>query len=92
MAHVVGRIFLLAAIVLSLSACSSEPEKQWYKPSRNYTMKDFERDQAECTKGEGLDEKCMRERGWVAITADQDKGPPPMQGGPPPARPRNAPK
>ena len=82
MADVVGRIFLLAMTVVSLSACSSDSEKQWYKPARNYTVAEFQRDQAECTKNKVLDEDCMKERGWVAISADKDTGPPPMKGGP----------
>ena len=92
MADVVGRIFFLAMTALSLCACSSESEKQWYKPGRNYTVADFQRDQAECTKGKVLDEDCMKDRGWVAISGDKDTGPPPMQGGPTPSRPRYAPK
>ena len=90
MADVVGRVFLLLVAVVSLSACA-EPVKQWYKPGRNYTVADFQRDQAECTKAKVLDEDCMRERRWVAISADEDKLPP-MQGGGTPSKPRYAPK
>jgi hypothetical protein len=78
---VVGRrIFFLLVAVLSLNACSSEPEKQWYKPARNYTVAEFQRDQADCTKDKVLDEACMKERGWVAISADTATVPP-MKGG-----------
>lgn len=91
MTVVLGRIFLLAAAVVSLGACSSAPEKQWYKPGRNYTVADFQRDQAGCTKDGVFDEQCMRDRGWVAISADEDKLPP-MQGGPTPGKQRYAPK
>jgi hypothetical protein len=80
MALVVRRIFFLAVVVLSLNACSSEPEKQWYKPGRNYTVAEFQRDQAECTKNKALDEECMKERGWIAISADTYSVPP-MKGG-----------
>jgi hypothetical protein len=78
---VVRRIVFLALTVLSLAACASEQEKQWYKPGRNYTVAEFDRDQAECTKNKVLDEQCLKDRGWVAISADQDKGPPRMKGG-----------
>jgi hypothetical protein len=81
MTVVARRIFFLLVAVLSLNACSSEPEKQWYKPARNYTVAEFQRDQAECTRAKVLDEECMKQRGWVAISADTDKGPPPMKGG-----------
>ena len=92
MTGVIRRVLFLVVAALSLTACSSEPEKQWYKPGRNYSVADFERDQTACTKNKVLDEECMTDRGWVAISADTDKGPPPMQGGPTPAKPRYAPK
>jgi len=71
-------VFLLAIIALSLGACASEAGKQWYKPGDNYTVAEFQRDQRACTKNRVLDETCLRERGWVAITADDDKGPTPI--------------
>src|SRR5215831_6349445 len=39
-------MLLLATCLLSLAACASDSEKQWYKPGVSYTMADFERDQA----------------------------------------------
>jgi hypothetical protein len=66
--------------VLSLNACATETEKQWYKPGANYTMAEFHRDEAACTKNKVLDEECMKERGWVALSADKDTIAP-MQGG-----------
>jgi hypothetical protein len=72
-------MFLLAIITLSLWACSLEKGKQWYKPNDNYTVAEFERDQKACTKNRALDETCLRERGWVGITADDDKGPSPVR-------------
>ncbi len=83
MSAVTRRILLLAAIVLPLAACASTPEKQWYKPGGNYTMAEFRQDQSACTRNKVLDEECLRARGWVAISADEDKGPTPMHGGPP---------
>ena len=71
-------MFLLAITTLSLGACASETAKQWYKPGDNYTVAEFQRDQTACTKSRVLDEACLRERGWVAITADDDKGPSPI--------------
>ena len=65
-------MLLLAAYALLLTACATEPDKQWYKPGTNYTMADFQRDQAACTKNKVVDEDCLRERGWVAITPDKD--------------------
>ena len=77
---VIQRILLLAMFVFSLTACSSEPERQWYKAGVSYTMAEFQRDQAACTKDKVLDEECMKERGWIAISIDKDTiGP--MKGG-----------
>ena len=88
----VRQFSLLALTILSLAACASEPEKQWYRPGGNYTTADFRRDEADCTKNKRLDEECLRERGWIAISADQDVDTR-MQGGPGLAKPgRFAPK
>jgi hypothetical protein len=61
---------LLAAIAIAATACSLEPEKQWLKPGQSYTVADFRRDEAACTKDRKLDESCMRQRGWVALSGD----------------------
>ena len=90
MGAVARRIFLLAVTALSLTACASEPLKQWYKPGGNYTMAEFQRDEAACTQNKVLDEECLKARGWTALSADRDKGPAPMQGGPGTAKPRFA--
>ena len=74
----IRRVFLLAIAALSLGGCASEARKQWYKPGDNYTVAEFQRDRTACTKNDILDEACLRERGWVAITADDDKGPAPI--------------
>ncbi|HYB42657.1 MAG TPA: hypothetical protein VEL75_12845 [Candidatus Methylomirabilis sp.] len=72
--------FLLAIGLLSLAACSTERDKQWYKVSGNYTMADFQRDRDACTKDKLLDEDCMRGLGWASLTADEDKGPSKVEG------------
>lgn len=90
MSGVTRRILLVAVIVLPLTACASGAEKQWYKPGDKYTVAEFQRDQAACTKDKVLDEDCLKGRGWIAISADGDKGPTPMHGGPPETKRRNA--
>ena len=62
--------FLLVAIGIAASACSLAPDKQWLKPGQNYTVAEFRRDEAACTKDRRLDEECMRQRGWVALSGD----------------------
>ena len=71
-------MFLLAITTLSVGGCASETAKQWYKPGDNYTVAEFQRDRTACTKNRVLDEACLRERGWVGISADEDKGPAPI--------------
>jgi PBP1b-binding outer membrane lipoprotein LpoB len=65
-------LLLLSVAALMLAACSSsESEKQWYKPNVNYTTADFERDRVACTdKRKVLDEGCMKQRGWSALSGD----------------------
>jgi len=69
---------LLAIAVVALGACASGTAKQWYKPN-GYTVADFTRDETACTKDGTVDEACLRSRGWISITADEDKGPTPVQ-------------
>lgn len=61
---------LVAALGLALGACSLDPEKQWYKPSGNYSASEFERDTKACTKDRVLNEECLRDRGWVPLSGD----------------------
>jgi hypothetical protein len=61
---------LTLALALSLTACTSDPEKQWYKPAGNYTTAEFERDSTACTKSGKLDEECLKQRGWVSLSGD----------------------
>jgi len=62
---------LLVVASVVLVGCSSERDRQWYKPGANYTVAEFTRDRDECTKGRELDEQCMKQKGWVPLTADR---------------------
>jgi hypothetical protein len=64
------RFIVLCALVLAANACSLEPDRQWYKPGQSYTVADFRRDETACTKDRKLDEECLRQRGWVALSGD----------------------
>jgi hypothetical protein len=80
MTPMIGRNCLLViATMLSLVGCSTEHERQWYKPNVNYTVDDFKRDRDACTNGNTLDEQCLKERGWLPLTSDKpaDTGPKP---------------
>jgi hypothetical protein len=55
-----------------LVGCSSERDRQWYKPATNYTTEEFKRDRDTCTsKKDVLDEACMKDKGWVPLTSDR---------------------
>ena len=70
---------LVIATMLSLVGCSTERDRQWYKPSAAYTVDEFTRDRDACTKSNTLDEQCLKERGWLPMTSDKpaDTGPKP---------------
>ena len=81
MACMIGRNCLLViATTLSLVGCSTERDRQWYKPTANYTMDEFKRDRDACTNGNTLDEQCLKARGWLPMTSDK-----PVEVGPKPA-------
>jgi hypothetical protein len=85
MAAVKRRAVGLALLALGCVACASQPERQWYKPGDpNYTQADFRRDEAACTRNRVLDEECLKQRGWVPLSADRPApptGPQPGRGG-----------
>ena len=64
---------LIVAASLIPVGCSTERDRQWYKPGANYTVTEFTRDRDECTRKSGeLDEQCMKQRGWVPLTSDRE--------------------
>ena len=72
------RLMLLVALAaLSAGACASGPEKQWYQSAGNYTVAEWNRDRAACTKSGVTDEECLKGKGWVPLSADPTKPPPP---------------
>jgi hypothetical protein len=65
-------VLLLAAVWLGLAwGCAREPERQWYKIGKPYTMEEFRRDTTQCTRDKKLDADCMRSRGWVDVSPDR---------------------
>jgi len=74
----VRRAFLvMLPFIAALTACASSAEKQWYKPGGDYTVQDFQRDRTACEKSGQLDEDCLRQRGWLPLSADKEQPPPP---------------
>lgn len=50
------------------AGCSSAAEVEWMKVGQPYTAAEFRRDYSTCEKTGKLEE-CLRDRGWVSVTA-----------------------
>jgi hypothetical protein len=62
----------LFGFALLVVGCQSlEPERQWYKPTGDYSAAEFERDAKTCTKDRILNEDCLQQRGWVSLSGDR---------------------
>ncbi|HEY3066959.1 MAG TPA: hypothetical protein VGL09_14290 [Methylomirabilota bacterium] len=60
--------------VLVLTGCATERGgRQWMKVNQSYTTEEFRRDHAACTTNKGLDDACMRNRGWVDVSPSKDE-------------------
>jgi hypothetical protein len=71
---------LIGGLLLAVAGCAQE--KEWMKVGSPYTTAEFRRDYADCTRSGGLDEDCMRSRGWVSVTpgrAEKPEPPPEQQ-------------
>jgi hypothetical protein len=55
----------MALLVAAAALAGCAADKQWMKVGEPYTTAEFRRDYTECTKRNGLDEDCLRARGWV---------------------------
>jgi hypothetical protein len=66
----IAAVVLALGLALSLGACSLDAEKQWYKPSGNYSTAEFDRDSKACTKNRVVDEDCLKQRGWAPLSGD----------------------
>jgi hypothetical protein len=59
-------------LAAGLGACTSG-DREWMKVGQSYTVQEFRRDFAACTKNGQLDEVCMRDRGWVDVSPKAEK-------------------
>ena len=73
MSAVIRQWCLLLTVASSLLVgCSSERDRQWYKPNVNYTVDQFKQDRDQCTdKDHQVDEDCLKQRGWIPLTNDK---------------------
>jgi hypothetical protein len=65
---------VLATAMAGLAGCA-ESSREWMKVNDRYTVEEFRRDHAECSKGGRLDDACMRSRGWVDVSPKGEKQP-----------------
>jgi hypothetical protein len=75
---------IAVSVALLFGACASD-EKEWMKVDTKYTVAEFRRDYAACSKGVKLDENCMQSKGWVGVSpgASVGKAVAPATPGPP---------
>ncbi len=62
---------LLTVLLIGLWGCAGQPERQWQKIGQPYSVAEFQRDKAECTREKKLDFGCMRARGWIDVSPDR---------------------
>jgi hypothetical protein len=62
------RLLMIACAALVLAGCNTAAEVEWMKVGQPYTAAEFRRDYSQCEKTSKLDQ-CLRDRGWVSVTA-----------------------
>jgi hypothetical protein len=72
--NVVLGVVLAGALAGSIAGCA-ESNREWMKVNDRYTVEEFRRDHADCSKGGRLDDGCMRSRGWVDVSPKGEKPP-----------------
>jgi len=71
---VVRYLGITLGALLVLAGCGSgRDSRQWMKLNQNYTTEDFRRDHVACTTNKGLDDACMRSRGWVDVSPSKEE-------------------
>ncbi len=73
------RLALLVAV--GATACAPAPDRQWMKTGP-YTVEEFQRDTAACSRDGELDADCMQTKGWIAVQPVQPEQPQKKQGSP----------
>ncbi len=66
-----GAVCLIVGLFLGGFGCATTEEPLWYKPGKEYTTAEFNRDRDTCTKEKKLDHECMKARGWVPVSPDR---------------------
>ena len=63
----VYRVLIVTTLAALAAGCAID-NREWMKLSGKYTTEDFRRDHKTCSKKGDLDDVCMRELGWVAVS------------------------
>jgi hypothetical protein len=75
MTRLTRRGVLVLGVLAALGGCAEDRQRDWMKVDQRYTVEDFRRDHAECSRSGKLDEACMRSRGWVDVVRPAEKQP-----------------
>jgi hypothetical protein len=68
--------FLGVAAAALFTACTASDNREWMKVNERYSVEEFRRDHAECSRSGKLDDACMRSRGWVDVRGNtSDRAP-----------------
>ena len=62
-----------------LAGCTSVDDREWMKVNERYTVDEFRRDHAACSRDGKLDDACMRSRGWVDVKSGATEKPPELK-------------
>ena len=68
---------MLVLLAAGAAACGTLDNKDWMKVDQRYTKEEFQRDYRECARDDKTFERCMRQRGWVAVTPSKGDTAPP---------------
>ena len=66
-----GWLVILALVTAGAVGCG-EADRKWMKLSGNYTTEDLRRDLFACTRDKVLSDKCMEDRGWLALNPGKE--------------------
>jgi hypothetical protein len=61
------------SVAAALAGCGSVESREWMKVDQKYTTEEFRRDYGECSRGDKLDDECMKSRGWITVAPGKEE-------------------